>query len=147
MEIANALLESDIQQIKEANPFYTPIMNWMEEQGIIKDENLSPNLVTLKTVLAKPTCCNVSSMDSRISIRLYLHSLGWAPIVESAREADVVGKVFNPNGPLPYFLLLKRHLPDLIAYQEQGNGYDVKHTQSKGYYDALLALFQHGVQD
>ena len=107
----------------------------MTKIGILENGCLVDSLVSYRAVLSRPRKCNNIDIDSRWSIRLVLKERGWEP-AQSTRAASLGNKLYNPLAPQEYFLLLKHHLARLSEYSEQ---YDFKHSQGKGYYDALLA--------
>ena len=109
----------------------------MEEQGIIVDEHISPNLLTLKTRLSGLSAC--LSCDSRLGICSFLDCSGWTR-TSSAREASLPDKFFYESGGLEYLMLLKYHIRELTEYEEQ---FPFRHSQAKAYYDSFLAFFQH----
>ena len=120
-----------------SDPLVSHVVKWMEEQGIVEGDHISPSLITLKTCFSKPRpCCDC---DSRLGIRHALQASGWREC-DTAWDASVEGRRFNPGAPLEYFVLLKHHLPCTEAYEA---AYGLKHSQAKGYYEALLSFFSN----
>lgn len=96
---------------------------------------VTQQFVTLHTVLRHPTL--QTNCASRFFLRKYLQDCGWSS-VEGATRASIEERSFNHGAPLEYFLLLQKHLGELIAYD---NMYGFRHSQSKAYYEVLLACF------
>ena len=121
------------------SPARSHAISWMKDVGMLCQGHVIPQFTTLKTVFKQPVLH--SSCDSRFSIRKWLEDQGWT-VLESATGASVDEKCFNSGAPLEYFLLLRYHLDALTRYDQK---YGLRHSQSKGYYDALLACFKASV--
>lgn len=123
------------------DPVIGSVVKWMEDQGIVQGDHISPSLLTLKTCFSKP--CQCSGFDSRLDIRFTLESTGWSRC-ETAWDASVQERRFNAAGTLEYFKLLKHHTLHLEEYEKL---FGFKHSQSKGYYEAFLSMFTHKLED
>ena len=106
-------------------------VKWMTSVGMLESGRLADSMVTYTTVLSKPVRCE--DVDSRYAIKKRLEAQGWAA-ADSAGDASLTEKKFSPAAPLDYFLLLKHQLGRLTEYDASFN---LKHTQGKGYYEAL----------
>ena len=114
-------------------PELVPAIQWMSEQSILKYGTVVPEFVTVETVLSAPASC--LDCNSRVSFIKHLNAEGWQGAT-AARGASLASKIYNSTGFFEYFRLLRTHCAQVQTYDE---AYNFRHSQPKGYYDALLA--------
>ena len=116
------------------------VMRFMEEQQMVASSgHIVDEFVTLETRLKNPV--PVGAVASRICIVRHLTQHGWRRNKKN-ESASLELKVFSSNeaAPLEYFLLLRDQANILASYDR---AFKFRHGQSKAYYDALTAAFQH----
>ena len=122
-------------------PELAPAIQWMSEQSILRHGVVRSEYVSVEVVLKEAAPC-ADGCKSRVAIIHALMAAGWQAAASSS--SSVVGKRFNQNGYLEYFCILRDHL--LLA-QQYDDQYVLRHSQSKGYYDALLCAFESSPDD
>ena len=130
------MLGQTVQSSEAVSKRRTAAIAWMERMGTLAQNGLiAQQFVTLHTVLRQPTL--QTNCESRFFLRKHLQDCGWSA-VEGANAASIEERAFNNGAPLEYFLLLQKYLDALGAYDDK---YGFRHSQSKAYYEVLLACF------